>query len=225
MWLPASASSSFFVIRHSAFTLVEIIIAITIVIILSAAAIPTIRGLRDEQAARAPIEELSILAKEARLRAMKEKRPYQIVFHQGGFTASRFLSPYLQLAELNDFLIQVEQGTAIPLKEEEIGDDLNKSRTTDSSTDQVIYTKSAEGAKFEDWTEKYALPEGTTYSVQYWHETETTPIQGEAVKLWVFQPTGIVMPLKVSLEHERASYEVEFGAMTADIIKERSEVK
>ena len=86
------ARSSSFVIRRSSFrpagfTLVEIIIALTIVIIIAAASIPTFKGLRAEQQALEPVQELTRMAKEARLRAMREKRPYQIVFHGTGFTA------------------------------------------------------------------------------------------------------------------------------------------
>ena len=58
-----------------AFTLVEIVIALTIVAILTAAAIPSFRGLRDEQLAREPVAALVKLAKEARLKAIVEKRP------------------------------------------------------------------------------------------------------------------------------------------------------
>ena len=39
----------------AAFTLVEIVIALTIVVIITAAAIPSFRGFRDEQLAREPV--------------------------------------------------------------------------------------------------------------------------------------------------------------------------
>ena len=207
----------------SGFTLVEIVIALTIVIILAAGAIPAFKGIRAEQAAREPIVELTRLAKQARLRAMREKRPYQIVFHGTGFTASRYLSPYLQLAELNDFLVQVEQKALEPPPEEDLANKANASRPTD---DQVIHTKTAEsGKRFEDWIETYKLPEDMHYTVKYWYDLEAVPISGEMVKLWVFQPSGICLPLTVHFENEAAVMEIEYGALTADIIKERSEIR
>ena len=207
----------------SGFTLVEIIIALTIIIIIAAASIPTFRGLRAEQQAREPVQELTRMAKEARLRAMREKRPYQIVFHGTGFTASRYLSPYLQLAELNEFLIQVEQKALEPPPEEDLANQANASRPTG---DQIIYTKSAAtGKKFEDWVEKYNLPEGMHYTVKYWYDLEAVPIEGETVKLWVFQPSGICLPLSVHFENEAAVLNIEYGALTADIIKESSEIR
>lgn len=207
----------------SGFTLVEIIISLTIVIIIAAASIPTFKGLRAEQQAREPVQELTRMAKEARLRAMREKRPYQIVFHGTGFTASRYLSPYLQLAELNEFLIQVEQKALEPPPEEDLANQSNTSRPTG---DQVIYTKTAaSGGKFEDWVEDYKLPEGMHYTVQYWYDLEAVPIEGEVVKLWVFQPSGICLPLTVHLENEAAVQTIEYGALTADIIKESSDIR
>ncbi len=208
--------------HRRAFTLVEIVIAMTIVIILTAAAVPAFRGMQKERLAREPVQELTRLAKEARLRAMKEKRPYQIAFHQGGFTASRYLTPYLQLSQLNDFITLAEQKALEPAEEEKLGDDLNKSRETG---DQVIHTKTAGPEKFEEWIERFTLPLGTRCTVQYWHELEPSPIEGEYVKLWVFQPTGIVMPLKVAIDNDAASFQLEYNALTADIVKEASDIK
>ena len=71
------------------FTLVEIIIAMTILIIIAAGSIPTFRGLQAEQQTREPIEALTRLAKEARSRAMKERRPYQVVIHASGLPVFR----------------------------------------------------------------------------------------------------------------------------------------
>lgn len=221
---PLTIHHSSFRIPHSAFTLVEIIIALTIVVIISAAAVPTFKGMRYEQIAREPVQELSRLAKEARLRAMKEKRPYQIAFHAGGFTASRYLTPYLQLAELNEFLAEVEQKALEPPEEKETANEFTPTRPT--GDDQVIYTKSAEqSTDFNEWTETYQLRPGTHVTIQYWYDFEPTPIDGEIVKLWVFQPTGICLPIKVGIEHETAASLVEFDALTADLVKESTTQK
>jgi hypothetical protein len=47
-------------------------------------------------------------------------------------------------------------------------------------------------------------------------------VAGDVVKLWVFQPTGICDPIKLSLSNEAASFTVEFSALTVDIVKEAS---
>lgn len=208
------------------FTLVEIVIALTLIIIIAAAAMPMFRGFRDEQLAREPITELVRLAKEARLHAMREKRPYQIAFHSGGFTASRYLSPYLQLAQLNDFLAASEAAAQEPEgpAPEEPRLDPTLPGTTKNESRQTIMTKSSTASAFKDWMEDYKLPPETRYTLKHWYENEPVPIEGEVVKLWVFQPTGICQPVTVRLEREGGVFEVEFGAMTADIVKERSSV-
>lgn len=203
----------------AAFTLVEVVIALTIVIIIAAASMPTFRGLREEQMAREPVQALVRLAKEARIRAMREKRPYQVAFHAGGFTASRYFNPYLQLSDLTALLAEEETGvTRLNPNEEESTDDPDAKTSNVPKTDLPL---APPGPKVDDkWQEHYNLPEGSQYSIKYWHDLEPTPVVGEVVKLWVFQPTGICQPLTVHLERQSAYFDVEFGALTADIVKE-----
>ena len=204
--------------RQRGFTLVEIVIALTIVVVITAAAIPSFRGFRDEQIAREPISALVRLAKEARLRAMKEKRPYQIAFHAGGFTASRHFNPYLQLAELNEFIASAEAGIS-GLRDDDIQDDPDSE--VNASRPSTNLPLAPPPPKLDNqWSESYALPEGTRYSLQFWHEVQPIPVEGEYVKLWVFQPTGICQPLTIDLTRESATFHVEFGALTADITRE-----
>lgn len=206
------------------FTLVEIIIAMTILIIIAAGSIPTFRGLQAEQQTREPIEALTRLAKEARSRAMKERRPYQVVIHASGFTASRYLSPYLQLEKLNEFVQEVEQKASEPEPEEELSNEANVSRPTG---DQAIYTKTSDkqSKRFEDWTEEYKFPQGMTCRVQAWYEISPVDIAGDVVRLWVFQPSGICLPMTVTVENEAAVVSVQYGALNADIIKETANRK
>jgi len=214
---------SSFIAHHSSFrsgfTLVEIVIALTIIVIIAAASIPSFKGLRDEQLAREPIQELVHLAKEARIRAMREKRPYQVAFYPGGFVASRYFTPYLQLAELTTFLQEGETGVSRlnPNSDDNDAD-------LDAGAGEVPKTAlplAPTAPKLDDnWQEHYDLPQDTQYAIKFWHDLEETPVSGEVVKLWVFQPTGICQPLKIRLERQSAVFNVEFGALTADIVKE-----
>lgn len=205
--------------RPRAFTLVEIVISLTIVIVIAAASIPTIRGIRDEQLAREPVLELSRLAKEARLRAMKEKRPYQVAFYSGGFLASRYFNPYLQLADLDLLVRERESGVF----RENPNEDPN---LLDLDSGATVVSKSQlplapPGPVLDNhWQERYELPADVRYSLKFWHDLEETPVEGEIVKLWVFQPTGICQPLQIRLEGPTAVFAVEYGALTADIVKE-----
>jgi prepilin-type N-terminal cleavage/methylation domain-containing protein len=211
--------------RRAAFTLVEVIIALTIVVVITAAAVPTFRGFRDEQLAREPVTELVRLAKEARLRAMREKRPYQVAFHSDGFTASRYFNPYLTLTELNEFLALAEAGIT-GIRDDGFQDepdmDASRGRNTGATT---LPLAPAAPQRDNFWNETYTLPENTRYFLKFWHELQPLPMEGEIVKLWVFQPSGICQPLSIDFERETATFHVEFGALTADIVREVIDLK
>ncbi|SKA98693.1 hypothetical protein SAMN02745166_02840 [Prosthecobacter debontii] len=216
--------SSFHSPSRSGFTLVEIVISLTIIIVIAAASVPMFRGIRDEQLARAPVSELVHLAKEARLRAMKEKRPYQVAFYSGGFVASRYFSPYLQLSELTTFMQEVESGSfRMNPNADDNDSDLDGGAGETPKTDLPL---APTAPKLDDnWEEHYDLPTDVQYSIKFWHDLEETYIEGEMVKLWVFQPSGICQPLKLHLQSQSATFDVEFGALTADITREVIDLK
>ncbi len=222
------SESSSFVIRHSSFTqprrrsgftLVEIVISLTIIIVIAAGAVPMFRGLREEQLAREPIIELVHMAKEARIRAMREKRPYQVAFYQGGFVASRYFSPYLQLSELTTFLQEEESGVR-RLNPNADDNDADLDAGAGEAPKTALPLAPTAPKLNDNWEEHYTLPQDVQFSLKFWHDTQETPVVGEIVKLWVFQPTGICVPLKLHLDRQSASFDVEFGALTADITRE-----
>lgn len=199
--------------------MIEIVLVLTILALLAAAAVPGVRGLQEEKLAREPMNGLAKLAKATRLKAMQDKRPYQIAFTSKGFTATRYLSPYLQLAQLDEFI----QRTELEAQQKEeagiTGEQEEAEAAEDASTGAA---PASTQVVFKEWTESLRLPEGTTYGIQYWHESQPTMIDGELVRLWVFQPTGIVSPLTVNLNHSGYVFTARFSALTADIVKETS---
>ena len=201
------------------FTLIELVIVLTLLAILMAAAIPSVRGLKDEQIAREPITALSKLAKETRLQAMKDKRPYQIAFTSKGYTATRYLSPYMQAGQLEAFVTKAENDIQ---QREEAG--VPEAPTPDNSSGfaNPAPTDKPVVSSYKEWTQSYTLPEGVHYGAQFWYEPEPTPIEGDTVRLWVFQPTGMVTPITISMQREAATFSATFSALTADIMKETS---
>jgi prepilin-type N-terminal cleavage/methylation domain-containing protein len=222
--------------RLAGFTLIEIVIVMTILAVLAAATVPTFKGIQREREARAPIAELVSLAKEARLRAIKEKRPYQVVFTGTGFYATRYFDPYLTLASLTEFIEIADAAAQAGLEEEELAPDATGGEnqaitaattgTTPGDTPASSTAAAAETAQEAfikaEWVERYLFPTGTSLSVQYWHEAVPTQVAGDVVRLWVFQPSGICDPLKLALSNGDASIAVEFSALTVDIVKETS---
>lgn len=201
--------------RH-AFTLIEIIIALTIVAVLAAAAVPMLKGFNDERQAREPVARLVQMAREARMRAMTEKRPYQVAFHSRGFTASRYFNPYLQLAQLQEFM---ETGENPPAEQESFDkNDLDNGGSLTKTTELPL---APPAPKYDEhWSDKYEMPQDMKYALQFWYDTEPLYLEGDVVKLWVFQPSGICQPMKLHIERDSAMFDVEFAALTADIVKE-----
>jgi prepilin-type N-terminal cleavage/methylation domain-containing protein len=200
---------------RAGFTLIELVVVLTILAVLAAATLPSFKGLQDEQIAREPLAALARLAKQARLHAIKERHPYQIAFTEKGFSATRYLSPYMQIADLDKFMQQVQTDTP---------EDAGNAKESDPARSADPNPSPAPGG-FKEWTESYTLPQGSTYTVKFWHEVDPTPISGDTVKLWVFQPTGICPPVTVHLDRPSATFEAGFNALTADINKEVSELK
>lgn len=207
-----------------AFTLIEIVIALTIVAVLAAATVPMLKGFQDERLAREPVTALLKLAREARMRAMQEKRPYQVAFHATGFTASRYFNPYLQLAELNEFLESGEEEPAVVSTMEE-GDKSDLDNGAGSNKTSELPLAPPPPKYDEHWSENYELPKEVKYQIQHWYDAEPTTVEGDVVKLWVFQPSGVCQPLKIHVEGPSSTFDVEFAALTADIVKETADLR
>jgi prepilin-type N-terminal cleavage/methylation domain-containing protein len=208
---------------RSGFTLVEIIIAITIMAILAGAALPTITGIERERAAREPVAELLRLARTARARAMAEQHPYQIALDHRGFHAARYFNPYGESEEFDELLRQIE---AIEEQDEILEASRRRGIDLDSGREETQADRdlelAREGLKFH---ESYELPEGIHYELLFWGETEWIDMQSGLFRRWVFQPSGMCQPLRIRVHSETAFFEVEFHPLTGDIKSERNWVE
>ncbi|MCB1235787.1 MAG: prepilin-type N-terminal cleavage/methylation domain-containing protein [Verrucomicrobiae bacterium] len=209
--------------RRAAFTLVEIVIAITIVAILVGMAIPTMRGLEREKVAREPVSELLRLARTVRARAMAEQQPYQIAFDHRGFHAARYFNPYGESEEFDELVRELdvlEEQRKIAEASRARGVDLNSGRepTVDDRAAQTIQA----GLEYH---ESYEIPDGVTYRLWTWGDTEWIDMQSGLFKRWVFQPSGMCQPLKIEVDSDRAHFEVEFHPLTGDVRSEKSWVE
>jgi prepilin-type N-terminal cleavage/methylation domain-containing protein len=218
------------------FTLLEIVIVMTILAVLAAATVPSYRGFQRERAAREPLAALVDLAKEARLRAIQEKRPFQVAFTSTGFYATRYFDPYLTQSMLTEFVTQADMAAEAGLREaldpDAVSGAENQAVTaaitgvSPGDTPATSTAAAAESAQEQflkpEWVERYVFPEATSITVQQWHEAVPTLIEGEFVRLWVFQPSGICDPLRITINRQGAAFAVEFSALTVDIVKESS---
>lgn len=219
-WRARTTSGTGRPLAHSAgFTLVEVIIAISIVAILTGLAVPAIDSVQRERLAREPVNRLILLAREIRGRAMAEGRPYQIVFDGAGFRASRFFHPYggreeaqtlrkeIDLLEEQDEIAKASQNRGIA---SEVVD-------PDPLKEQII-----EGQRF---LEEYVIDPTLQVSLKFWNETQWVTMTGGEYRRWIFQPSGMCEPMRFRVEADKSFFEIEFHPLTADVKSEKSWVE
>ena len=202
------------------FTLVEIVIAITVVAVLTGIAIPGIESVQRERLAREPVNRLLLLAREIRGRAMSEERPYQIVIDAQGFRASRFLRPYSGIEEVETIrleMAQMEEREEMIEASQERGIQVTPEVAPDPKEELV-----REGMKY---FQEYTFPADVRVSVRFWNDTEWIAMESSEYKRWIFQPSGMCEPLRFRVEAETSFFEIEFHPLTADVKSEKSWVE
>ncbi len=216
--------------RSTAFTLVEVVIVLTVVGILAGIAVPTINGVVREREAREPVAELVRLARTVRQRAIRDQVPYQIAFDGQGFHAARFFNPYGEAEEFAQVLRDMEaleqRRKLIEASQDRIGAlaDFGVQESFGSAPSQSVNNRAEEAAS-SIYYETYQMPEGTNYELLFWGQTEWTPMQSGRFERWVFQPSGMCKPIKIRVSSEGAFFEVEFHPLTGDVKSERGWVE
>ncbi|MEM7009927.1 MAG: prepilin-type N-terminal cleavage/methylation domain-containing protein [Verrucomicrobiota bacterium] len=193
------------------FTLVEILIAMTILIVIVAIAIPGVDGFIKQYQAREPISELAQQARQLRLRAIQMQRPYQMGFDDGGWWAAPYHNPYQETEEFEELMREIESG--------ERGrqmDEAAQRRFGSAADSDVVADPDAE------FLVRYEWPEDMTVSVRFWGQHDWEQLDGARFHRWVFQPSGVCRPLMIQFERDNAFFEVQFNALTAEIERESS---
>jgi prepilin-type N-terminal cleavage/methylation domain-containing protein len=198
--------------RGRAFTLVEIVVSLTIIAIIASVAIPTMKGLHRDEKARMPMANLAELVQEARHRAMRERRSYQIVFEPEGIHASPAMYPYGKREDFLKHLDEMRHPPPVEMIERE-----TVQRTEDG---EKIERKKPE----LPWTATIPLETGTECGVLMWGDGEWDVLDGGKMRRWVFQPAGMTNPARVRLRNGDGGPELEagFDALTGELTSERT---
>ena len=72
------------------------------------------------------------------------------------------------------------------------------------------------------WTVTIPLELGTECDVLMWGDGEWDVIEGEKMRRWVFQPTGMANPARVRLHTGAAELEAGFDVLTGEMTGERT---
>ena len=233
--------------RAAAFTLIEIVVALTVVAIIAAVAIPTLKGLGREERARAPVTALAALVQEVRQRAARENRAYQIVFERGGIHA---LADGFPTAQREEFLKALDEArtpppgqvvervqpsvtvveTAAPPWPTPIGmaapppAEPTTPAAPPPAADEPAGAAEAPGGPppwEPPWTITIPLAEKSDCEVLFWGDGEWDRLEADDLRRWVFQPSGVASPLRLRLRTEAVEIEVAFDALTGEVVRER----
>jgi len=202
-----------------AFTLVELIIAMTILAILAGMAVPAVTGIQKERVAREPINQLLLMARKARTRAMAEQRPYQVAFDSTGFRAARFFNPYGGSEEFDQLQLELQE---LERRDEMIEASMARGITLNDQEKNVKLEALADGMRFQ---EVYEIDPNLQYRIRMWGDTDWQDMSSGVFRRWVFQPSGMCEPLRIQIENDTSFFEVEFHPLTGDIRRERSWVE
>lgn len=213
-------------LQFPGFTLIEVVVSLTIITIVLAVAIPTLKGVNRDEAARVPIATLAEIVQEARHRAMREGMPYQIVFEQEGIHATPATYPYEKRAE---FLAELENMRTPP---EENAIDRAVIEHVVVQREEMVNGRPVEAAPaaaqeptslYEmPWTVTIPLELGTDCEVLMWGDGGWDLIEGEKLRRWVFQPSGVANPARVRLRTGGLELEAGFDVLTGALTSERA---
>ena len=215
--------------EETGFTLIEVVVALTIIAVVVAVAIPTLKGLNEDEMARAPMKRLAELVQEARQRAMRERRPYQIVFEREGIHASPSMFPFEKREEFLKFLEEMRTPPRIETIERVVPVRAEVQRETVVNGRPVEQDGAAETTEElprwrPPWTVTIPLEIGSECEVLMWGDGEWDVIEGEKMRRWVFQPTGMANPARVRLLMRATELEGGFDVLTGELVGERRRV-
>ena len=232
--------------RGAAFTLIEIVVALTVVAIIAAVAIPTLKGLGREERARAPVTALAALVQEVRQRAAKERRAYQIVFERSGIHA---LADGFPAGKREEFLKALDEArtpppgqvveraqpsvtvveTAAPPWPTPIGLATPPPAEPTAPAPPPPALGTAEAPETPGgpppweppWTVTIPLADKSECEVLFWGDAEWDRLEADDLRRWVFQPSGVASPVRLLLRTEAVEIEVAFDALTGEVVRER----
>ena len=201
------------------FTLVEIVITLSVLAVLVGISVPAISGLQRQHEARQPVSELVRMARTVRARAMTEQHPYQIAFDHRGFHAAEYFSPYGGIEEFDELLTELE---AAERTQEMVG---ASQKRMGNLGGQGSAGEEGDSAIRSLFFERFELPDGIRYEIMMRGDQDWVDMSGGGFKRWVFQSSGMCDPFKIRIESDQSFFEVTFHPLTGDISEEKSYVE
>ena len=205
--------------RARAFTLVEMVVALTIIAILLSLAFPAMKALREEDAPT-HVTALLDLTRSLRARAMSEHRPFQIVIDKQMIYGLHYFYPYHEETTFDEFLVKLEE-ERLKRKEEIARMEIERLQLAQEQADPNTPPPPPPNIDDEYFLRKITLPEEIRVEVRPWGEAIWKPLDGNAIHRWVFQPSGLCDPLLLRFGLEGQWHELSFEVLTGDLGTQR----
>ncbi|MCB1099323.1 MAG: prepilin-type N-terminal cleavage/methylation domain-containing protein [Verrucomicrobiales bacterium] len=216
--------------RRDGFTLIELVIAMTIIVVIVGVAIPAMQGVSDERNARKPIDALADMVQEVRSKAMIEQEAYQIVFDAEGFYALRYFNSYRNRDDFKQLLIEMQK----PQDAEGVATDTVERSGATTGDGQVVeaapnlLTEINEGRpeakvamRRDTWLKSFKKPVDIDLTLLFWGDPKWNKVENDYFRRWVFQPTGMCNPLQVRSEIGDGFFEIQFDPLTGEVLREK----
>ncbi len=217
--------------RH-AFTLIEIIVAMTIIAVIAAVAIPTLKGLNEDEQRRAILVSIAEMVQTVRDRAMQERHPYEIVLEQGGLHAIPGNRSFYKREEFLEYLEKLRTPPVISDIARATMETTNVARNVPApgAGAAPLPNQSTEGTGLAQgpqspempWTRTIIMEGAMKCQVLMWGDGEWDDLSGERIRCWVFQPNGMASPARLRLLSGGMELEAAFDVLTGEMTGESS---
>ncbi len=194
------------------FTLVEIVVSLTVMALLVAVSVPAVDGVIREHQGREPLQRVTEYVRLARELAYRHQQPFQVGFDARGCFVAAFYQPYDRFSSYEE------------LKREQEALEIDRRYR---ETAEARFGSGPEASREDPGAilERYEWPEGMTVWLRFWGDTEWEVLDGMRFRQWVIQPKGLAKPLWIRMEGEGVSLEARYGALSGEIEEERSIVR
>lgn len=192
--------------RRRGFTILELVVAITIVMMLAGGGLAALHFSRDETKLRDATQEVELMAKRARTVAALQQKPYAVEFREG----------FVSLMPLAEALVEPDERAGL-IEELELRE--FERREMEAFSGQV--QREAPPAVRREWS--YPADE-MILRVMRWATSEWVEITPRNRQVWRFDPDGLCEPITVRIQLEESWSSVRFNPLTAGIAEEEARI-
>ena len=194
--------------RRAGFTLLEMVVVLSISMLIIGGALSKLYFSRDEAKLTDAYQSVEVLAKRARTISTLQQRPYALEFRDKTVSLMPFSEPAMDSGDREDLIEMLDEGAAYE-------DDF-------AYTDEEQIDRPSEQVGVRDtWT---AEPEMTLF-IKRWATSDWVELKQRDRHVWRFDPSGICEPVGLRFEVDGSWVEVVFHPLTASVADMDSEIR